>query len=67
MTKKCQNHTLQSNQQHHKVLSLLATDILTNSSLSCELDIYDLIGAVHSSEKDAILCMSSDFMYSTNA
>ena len=33
----------------YPVLSFLATDILTNSSLSCELDIHDLIGInVHS-------------------
>ena len=33
----------------YPVLSFLATDILTDSSLSCELDIHDLIGInVHS-------------------
>ena len=41
----------------YPVLSFLATDTLTNSSLSCELDIHDLIGInVHSTVLRKTLC-----------
>ena len=49
------------------ILSFLATDILTNSCLSCELDIRDLIGInVHSTvlRKTLTLCILKMHNYS---